>query len=269
LIRSLVSVLFALLRNFGNVCADPKLAGQPIDMSKWFNYWSFDVMGDLAFGRSFNMMESAGEHWAIKLLNTSQDDLGLALPPWISRLCWHIAPLRAVYDRFHKFCASEMEERIRLQGKQPNPDITHYLIEDLNAKDAEGQKKALPLLHLDSKLIIVAGSDTTAATLTFLFYHLAIEPGLISRLREEVETLVGDANSKIEHQHLQSASLLNACINETLRLHPPVPSGLYRKTPPEGVYIGDEWIPGNTTIQIHLYSMARGKSSQSFHSSVS
>jgi tryprostatin B 6-hydroxylase len=249
------------LRDFSNVCADLKFAGQPIDMSKWFNYWSFDVMGDLAFGRSFNMMESAGEHWAIKLLNTSQDDLGLALPPWISRLCWHIAPLRAVYDRFHKFCASEMEERIRLQGKQPNPDITHYLIEDLNAKDAEGQKTALPLLHLDSKLIIVAGSDTTAATLTFLFYHLAIEPGLISRLREEVETLVGDANSKIEHQHLQSASLLNACINETLRLHPPVPSGLYRKTPPEGVYIGDEWIPGNTTIQIHLYSMARGKSS--------
>lgn len=219
-------------------------------------------MGDLAFGKSFNMLESAGDHWAIKLLNTSQDDLGFALPPWFLRLCWHIAPLRATYDRFHEFCAAEIEERILLQGKQPNPDITHYLVEDLNAKDVEDQTAARPLLYLDSKLITVAGSDTTAATLTFLFYHLAIEPGLTSRLREEVETLCrkGDSDSgNIEHRHLQSAPLMNACINETLRLHPPVPSGLYRQTPPGGVYIGEEWIPGKTTIQIHLYSMARGK----------
>ncbi|KIX93767.1 uncharacterized protein Z520_10391 [Fonsecaea multimorphosa CBS 102226] len=234
-------------------------SGQPVDMSQWFNYWSFDVMGDLAFGRSFNMMESAGEHWAIKLLNSSQDGMGLALPPWIGRLCWHIAPLRSTCDRFLKFCASEIENRILLQGKQENPDITHYLIEDLNAKDAEGQRDALPLLYLDSKLIIVAGSDTTAATLTFLFYHLAIEPSIMTRLRDELETISGDAGN-IEHQYLQCAPLLNACINETLRLHPPVPSGLYRKTPPDGVYIGDEWIPGNTTIQIHLYSMARDES---------
>ena len=27
-----------------------------MDVSKWFNYYSFDVMGDLSFGKSFNML---------------------------------------------------------------------------------------------------------------------------------------------------------------------------------------------------------------------
>jgi hypothetical protein len=33
-------------------------SGQEIDASLWFNFYSFDVMGDLAFGRTFDMLAS-------------------------------------------------------------------------------------------------------------------------------------------------------------------------------------------------------------------
>lgn len=46
--------------------------GEPINASKWFNLFSFDVMGDLGFGKSFNMLESGETHWAIKLLGEGE-----------------------------------------------------------------------------------------------------------------------------------------------------------------------------------------------------
>jgi len=43
--------------------------GQPINVSKWFNFFGYDVMGDLAFGKDFGMLSSGKEHFAINLLN--------------------------------------------------------------------------------------------------------------------------------------------------------------------------------------------------------
>ena len=45
-------------------------------------------------------------------------------------------------------------------------------------------------LQADSRLIIVAGSDTTAAAFTFLFYYLAKDPRQVEKLREELKPLM-------------------------------------------------------------------------------
>jgi len=108
----------------------------------------------------------------------------------------------------------------------------------------------------DTRLIIVAGSDTTAATLVHLFYHIATQKDLIQRLRSELDSLVNPDES-IEHVKIQDAPTLNGAIYEALRLNPPVPSGVFRKTPKEGVEIGGTYIPGDTCIQMPQYVMAR------------
>ncbi|KAF2745906.1 putative P450 monooxygenase [Sporormia fimetaria CBS 119925] len=232
------------------------MAGRPVDMSQWFNLWSFDVMGDLAFGKSFGMLESAKTHWAIKLLNDGSDALGFAFPEWFGRLLMAIPGALEKTERFTKFCQQQIESRIAIQGKQEQPDITHFLIEDFNKKSEAAKRAALGSLAQDSKLIIVAGSDTSATTLAFMFYHLAQEPNLVAELRKELDSLLGE-DGKVDHSKLQNAKLLSGCIDETLRLHPPVPSGLYRSVPPQGLTIGDTYIPGNTVVQIHLYTMGR------------
>lgn len=53
---------------------------------------------------------------------------------------------------------------------------------------------------------------------------------------------------------------LQACIDESLRLFPPVMSGLQRQTPPQGIRIGERFIPGNTIVQTPTYTMCRGES---------
>lgn len=48
--------------------------------STWFNYYSFNVLGDLAFGKSFDMLSSGRAHFAMELLQSGMLPLGLLTP---------------------------------------------------------------------------------------------------------------------------------------------------------------------------------------------
>jgi len=111
-------------------------------------------------------------------------------------------------------------------------------------------------LNGDCALIIVAGSDTTTATLTHALYHLARSEEVFSKLQKELDSFY-KPGSESEFRDLQEATYLNGVINETLRLHPPVPGGVLRVTPPEGITIGSTFIPGNVTISTPAYSLGR------------
>lgn len=60
------------------------------------------------------------------------------------------------------------------------------------------------------------------------------------------------------YQELSQMKLLNAAIDETMRLHPAIPSGMQRVTPQKGVMIDEIYIPGDCLVQIPLYSVFRG-----------
>lgn len=70
--------------------------------------------------------------------------------------------------------------------------------------------------------ILLAGRDTTAATLSFLFYELAYHPEVYSRLRAEVLQTI-QADGELTYTNLKSMKYLQYCLNETLRLYPIVP----------------------------------------------
>ena len=229
-----------------------------MDITKWFNWYSFDVIGDLGFGKSFGMLDSGSMHWAIQILQDGMDTLGLYLPLWAVRLLLYVFRPSREIERFSQFFIDQLHNRMNTQGKQDVPDISHYLIEHYNNSDQLTQKTLMPMLEGDTRLIIIAGSDTTAATLTYLFYYLTTIPGLQDSLLEELKKYSED-DGLFLNQKLQSAPILNACINETLRLHPPVPSGVHRKVPKGGVQVHDIWIPGDTVIQMPWFAMGRGK----------
>lgn len=70
--------------------------------------------------------------------------------------------------------------------------------------------------------IMIAGRDTTAATLTFLIYFLAEHPDVMARLREEVLAQIGPS-ARPTYDDVRDMKYLRAVINETLRLFPAVP----------------------------------------------
>ena len=86
--------------------------GQPINVTKWFNLYSFDVMGDLAFGASFDMLESSEEHWAIKLLNEGIDPLSWMFPMWFFRMLGDVPGFLRDWFKFIGYCAQRLDERM-------------------------------------------------------------------------------------------------------------------------------------------------------------
>ena len=61
--------------------------GQPLIANKYFEWFSFDVMGQVAFSKDFNMLKSAQWHSAIKMLRDGLAVLGPLTPvPWLMKL---------------------------------------------------------------------------------------------------------------------------------------------------------------------------------------
>jgi cytochrome P450 len=100
-----------------------------------------------------------------------------------------------------------------------------------------GTKQPMNALAEDSRLIIVAGSDTTAATLTCAFYHLAKNPAVYKKLQRCVDTVFPGGDKEFNYTTAASSlPFLEGVINETMRLTPAVPAGLMRTTPLEGIH---------------------------------
>ncbi|KAJ5517182.1 hypothetical protein N7527_008742, partial [Penicillium freii] len=226
---------------------------QPFDVTKWFNLYTFDVMGDLAFGASFGMLETSREHEAIRLLNSAMTPLAYMFPAWFFRLMTGIPGIARDWWKFISYCTSQMEERIKV--KSSNPDIMSCLLKPLNNQTPTGLDYRL--LQGDSQLIVVAGSDTTSTTLIHIFRFLVEHPQHVDVLRTEFKNLPLTELGDYQPPDLAELKHLNGVINEALRLYPSVPSALPRVTPPEGLTIDGTFIPGNTTLYCPQYVLGR------------
>ncbi|KAK8104467.1 uncharacterized protein PG998_011500 [Apiospora kogelbergensis] len=74
--------------------------------------------------------------------------------------------------------------------------------------------------------VLLAGRDTTAATLSWAVYELSRYPAKVARLRAEINDAVGPAPATPSYDNLKNMPYLRHVLNETLRLYPAVPYNL-------------------------------------------
>ncbi|KAI8652091.1 hypothetical protein NCS56_01425900 [Fusarium sp. Ph1] len=231
-----------------------KMEGQPFNAKLWIHYYTFDIMGDLAFGQSFGMLRDGLKHYYMKL-----GDENMSLIGAFSRLIWLFPLFKAIpgvnhtHLKFQRWLREQVDRRRK--NEPPVSDVFSWILEDYESKEQPTKQDFLNL-HGDAHLIVVAGSDTTAVTITSLFYELSQRLDICSQLQEEIDEYKKE-HTKSDYASLSHLKLLQACIDETLRLHPVVPSGLQRMTPPEGLQIGDTFIPGDTIVQVPSYTLQR------------
>lgn len=102
-------------------------------------------------------------------------------------------------------------------------------------------------------IMMNAGSDTTAIAISNTMWLLLANPGCMDKLRQEVDGVLDEDDVVAPYDKIKHLPYLRACVDESMRILPPVTFGLPRRTPPEGASILGEWIPGNTSVSMSAY----------------
>jgi cytochrome P450 len=93
--------------------------------------------------------------------------------------------------------------------------------------------------------VIVAGTDTTALTLTYLVYAVLKHDDVKNRLLEELQT----CPPAPKWGDLEKLPYLHNVIYETFRLYPIIPGTLPRIVPVGGEKLGRYIIPAGTQVR--------------------
>jgi cytochrome P450 len=102
------------------------------------------------------------------------------------------------------------------------------------------------------------GADTTVSAITYLFYHLASNPHYYKQLQSRVDDLAAQQpNGVLTYEATQRSTIIDAFINEAMRLEPPIPYQNQRIVPPGGVSFSNVYLPEGTHVRTALYSIAR------------
>lgn len=73
----------------------------------------------------------------------------------------------------------------------------------------------MPLTH-------PTGHETTSGLLSFTIYYLLKHPRTLRKAQEEVDKIIG--KEPLAYKHLSRLQYIQACLRESMRLHPPAPA---------------------------------------------
>lgn len=223
-----------------------------VDATKYFNFFAFDFMGGLAFGQGFEQLRNNKQGYFLEKFHEQAVGAGLfSHAAWLGPFILSIPGLSGPFQEFWNWVEKRVTTRM---GMTPStPDVFQWIKKDY---EQNGDKFQIDLAG-EASIIVMAGSDTVAAMLTYATMHLASDSRVLRKLQYEIDHCADETG--LDATSIAKLPYLNAIISETLRLHPPVPSGVQRMTPPKGLWIKDVMIPGNTIVQVPMNTVHRGR----------
>ncbi|KAK2612686.1 hypothetical protein QQS21_001303 [Conoideocrella luteorostrata] len=249
----------------------------PIDFSLKVDALVFDIMGDLSLGKSFDIKEPGhnplrevphciAEYMKFYYPMCRSPFLKLLLwlkPRGVDRIFQHITP--PAVQKYNEFIHSNTSDRIVLQREQSSKpeterrqDMFYFLYE------AKNPDTGLPAytedeLRGESSLLIIAGSDTTAVSLSGIFFYLTNDPRRYQKLVDEIlMTFESDADITYGSK-LLGCRYLKACVDEGMRLTPSGPSELPREVLAGGIRIMGQNYPPGTIVGTVPWATSRNQ----------
>ncbi|CAJ2504076.1 Uu.00g114700.m01.CDS01 [Anthostomella pinea] len=222
-----------------------------LNMSDVFNWLTFDIIGDLAFGEPFGAVEDGRTHFWVSLLFGSlimaqMTTLRRKLPI-LNLVLPYVLPKGAAEDlKRHRALTREKTLRRIALGDTGRDDFFSHMLKKNTMPEGEmiGQ----------SHTLILAGSETTATFLSAVTWHLLKNLECMKKLQEEVrgaftsqEQITGDSTAGLQYLH--------GVQEEGLRIFPPVPLNLPRYSP--GASVDGHYIPEGLTVSVNSLTVTR------------
>ncbi|PWN45019.1 cytochrome P450 [Ceraceosorus guamensis] len=230
------------------------------DIGHWLDWLTMDIVTELGVGRSFHMLDTANTAKEIELI---QESLAVLMP--MGNVAGYIRDILAYLPSptaaIESWCRETVRQRIRDGPALVEQDIFSYI---LGERQAQGDRIDLDELTAEAFLLLGAGSDTAGNAMGLVIFNLiTTDSGRCwQKLRKELDTAFPQrdisASDVGSYETQRRLSYLTACIDESLRLYPSVPSGLQRVTSPAGLKLPDgSIIPPGVIISTPTYTMQR------------
>lgn len=284
--------LAAHVQKFCNIVLPPSVGeegedksqawSQPMNVAKWCNYLAFDMMADIVFGAQYDLLGNDKFRYVPKMIEKSNVRISSlvqfpGLSNWL-RLDKHLFR-EAIYarNRFLKFVFILLRDRKAfsrgtLCGVFEKPPITQSGADDRQERPASfdvysrlqeardpvtGEAFGHEEIASESTTLIVAGSDTSACATASVLFYLANNPEAYARAAAEVRHNVGSGGRQnLTAADLASCEYLRACIDESLRMSPPVGTGLMREVATAGGLVVDgQVVPVGCEVGVGTYSI--------------
>ncbi|KAF3023041.1 hypothetical protein E8E14_012192 [Neopestalotiopsis sp. 37M] len=188
------------------------------NMTDRFKRLGLDIVGLLAFGFPLNMQTDPTYRFVIRGLNVGG-------------------------YQFHCFMQYPLLKKLRL-------DQVLVLI------GKKQRNEYLRMLQLMIKTRKNHSGDTTATALSALFFYLSRHPEVYSKLAKEIRSTFANASEIQGGPQLSGCKYLRACINESLRMTPPVSGTLWRehdRNDKQPFVVDGHVIPPGTQVGVSIY----------------
>ncbi|KAF1976840.1 cytochrome P450 [Bimuria novae-zelandiae CBS 107.79] len=226
-----------------------------VEIRDWASRATLDIIGLAGMGQDFNAIADPSNELNVTYRtifspSTTAKVMQIAsffLPEWLIR---HLPVKRneefkeAIRTIKRVSASLVRSKRAKLEkGDRTDVDILSVAIESGGFSDDDMVNQLMTFL--------AAGHETTASSLTWAVYLLCKHPDAQTRLREELRAnlpALRDPEAKISSADIDHLPFLNAVLNETSRVFPPV--ALTLREAGEDTTIQGHFIPAGTTIII-------------------
>jgi cytochrome P450 len=266
IIQGYIQLLVDKLSEIANTPSRDGTKGSPMDISQWLNFYTFDVIGDLGLGESFNGLTDGKYHkWVYMVLNYAKGMAFLAL----TRFYWGLEPLllrlvpaslRRMQQDHYNIALEKIHRRMNLEMERPD------LMSPVLKANQNFEHMSRDEFESTFAMLIIAGSETTGTALSGMFNYLVQAPDKLAKLRKEIRDTFSSPE-EITLASVKDLPYLNATLNEGLRLCNPVPGGLPRVVSKGGDTVCGYWLPGGTHVSVNPSAMSR--SPKFFHDPLS
>lgn len=273
-----------LLKVLDEKCTSPPASGgllsdsddMTVDFNQLINLWTIEAINQIALSANLGLIEQGTDEVVAERMDGTQYKARYRQAQ--NQTSYAQAAFVWSYDHYNWLAwLSKISSKWRQVWREAEPwnDVVYHQAmerlrrhqkgEDLDdffsclMTDKTGKPNDLELGEIVSEVsvIINAGADTTAIALSHIMELLIRHSQHLQRLRAEIDEALEEDDFVAPYDKVKDLPFLRACLDEGLRLIPPTSAGLARRTPPEGAQILGEWIPGDTSVSMTIYSAHR------------
>lgn len=256
-------------------------------LSTWIQYFAFDVIGELTWSKRLGFIEEDKDVGNIIATVDSFQDYGTIVGqnPWWdslliknpikrfleSRDLWPASPNAAII----KFALARQQEAAAAPPSDPSTHGAGKKGVNFLQRFLQSQEKNQEFLT-DNRItamcasLIIAGSDSTAISLSGVFYYLLKNPYVYKKLMVEIDTANAEgalassegstgAGDVVPFPAANKLKYLDAVITESFRMHPAAGVLLERVTPPQGATIDGSFVPGGVVVGCNAWVLHQNK----------